>query len=74
MRTELLSGAWFARARLGNSGQLLRTRWLAHYHIHLERVDVDPKGLFRFFPFVVQPGPSEPKTIEINPWLASENL
>jgi uncharacterized protein (DUF433 family) len=28
---------------------------------------VDPKGLFRFFPFVVQPGPSEPKTIEINP-------
>lgn len=28
---------------------------------------MDPKGLFRFFPFVVQPGPSEPKTIEINP-------
>jgi hypothetical protein len=40
---------------------------LSCYHIHLERVDVDPKGLFRFFPFVVQPGPSEPKTIEINP-------
>jgi uncharacterized protein (DUF433 family) len=37
------------------------------YQIHLERVDVDPKGLFRFFPFVVQPGPEEPKTIEINP-------
>jgi len=40
---------------------------LNFYHIHLERVEVDPKGLFRFFPFVVQPGPSEPKTIEINP-------
>jgi len=37
------------------------------YQIHLERVEVDPKGLFRFFPFVVQPGPAEPKTIEINP-------
>jgi uncharacterized protein (DUF433 family) len=37
------------------------------YQIHLERVEVDPKGFFRFFPFVVQPGPAEPKTIEINP-------
>jgi uncharacterized protein (DUF433 family) len=37
------------------------------YQIHLERVEVDPKGLFRFFPFVIQPGPAEPKTIEINP-------
>jgi len=40
---------------------------LNFYQMHLERVEVDPKGLFRFFPFVVQPGPSEPKTIEINP-------
>ena len=40
---------------------------LNFYHTHLERVEVDPEGLFRFFPFVVQPGPSEPKTIEINP-------
>jgi uncharacterized protein (DUF433 family) len=40
---------------------------LNFYRMHLERVEVDPKGLFRFFPFVVQPGPSEPKTIEINP-------
>jgi uncharacterized protein (DUF433 family) len=37
------------------------------YQIHLERVEIDPKGIFRFFPFVVQPGPAEPKTIEINP-------
>jgi uncharacterized protein (DUF433 family) len=40
---------------------------LSFYQMHLERVQVDSKGLFRFFPFVVQPGPSEPKTIEINP-------
>ena len=40
---------------------------LNFYHIHLERVEVNPKGMFRFFPFVVQPGSAEPKTIEINP-------
>jgi uncharacterized protein (DUF433 family) len=40
---------------------------LDFYHMHLERVAVDPEGLFRFFPFVTQPGLSEPKTIEINP-------
>jgi uncharacterized protein (DUF433 family) len=40
---------------------------LDFYQMHLERVEVDRKGLFRFFPFVVQPGPSEPKLIEINP-------
>jgi uncharacterized protein (DUF433 family) len=40
---------------------------LNFFQMHLERVMVDPTGLFRFFPFVVQPAPSEPKTIEINP-------
>jgi len=40
---------------------------LAFYQYHLQRVEVEPKGLFRFFPFVMRPGPSEPKTIEINP-------
>lgn len=40
---------------------------LDFYLMHLERVEVDPKGLFRFFPFVVAPSSSEPKTIEINP-------
>jgi len=35
--------------------------------LYLERVRVDPNGIFRFFPFVVQAGASEPKTIEINP-------
>jgi uncharacterized protein (DUF433 family) len=40
---------------------------LDFYRMHLERVEIDPKGLFRFFPFVVEPRPSEPKTIEINP-------
>jgi len=42
---------------------------LNFFQMHLERVEVDPKGLFRFFPFVVQPAPSEPKTIEINPMI-----
>ena len=40
---------------------------LNFYQMHLERVEVDPKGLFHFFPFVVEPKPSEPRTIEINP-------
>jgi uncharacterized protein (DUF433 family) len=30
-------------------------------------VKIEPQGLFRFFPFVREPRPSEPKTIEINP-------
>lgn len=40
---------------------------LEFYRMHLERVEIDPKGLFRFFPFVRELRPSEPKTIEINP-------
>jgi len=40
---------------------------LDFYEMHLERVEIDPKGLFRFFPFVVEPRSSEPKIIEINP-------
>jgi len=40
---------------------------LDFYEMHLQRVEVDPKGLFRFFPFVVQPKASEPKSVEINP-------
>ena len=40
---------------------------LDFYWMHLERVETDAKGLFRFFPFVVEPRSSEPKAIEINP-------
>src|SRR5579859_387250 len=40
---------------------------LDFYLMHLERVEIDPQGLFHFFPFVVGPSSSEPKTIEINP-------
>jgi uncharacterized protein (DUF433 family) len=40
---------------------------LDFYLMHLERVEIDSKGLFRFFPFVVEPRSSEPKIIEINP-------
>jgi uncharacterized protein (DUF433 family) len=40
---------------------------LDFFHMHLERVEIDPKGLFRFFPFVRELRRSEPKLIEINP-------
>lgn len=40
---------------------------LEFYHLHLQRIEADPKGLLRFVPFVVQPDASEPKSIEINP-------
>lgn len=42
---------------------------LNFFQMHLERVVVDSNGLFRFFPFVVQPAPTEPKMIEINPMI-----
>ncbi|MGH7747244.1 MAG: DUF433 domain-containing protein [Candidatus Dormibacteria bacterium] len=37
------------------------------YEMYLERIKVDPNGLLKFFPFVVKPGSTEPKSIEINP-------
>ena len=40
---------------------------LDFYHMYLERVETDPRGLFRFFPFVVEPQQGEPKLIELNP-------
>jgi len=40
---------------------------LSFYHMHLERVAIDAGGFYRFFPFVVEPKPSEPRNIEINP-------
>jgi uncharacterized protein (DUF433 family) len=50
------------------SGESLQLN-LDFYRMYLERVETDPHGLFRFFPFIVEPRPSEPKTIEINPML-----
>jgi uncharacterized protein (DUF433 family) len=40
---------------------------LDFFRMHLERVEIDPKGLSRFFPFVRELRRSEPKLIEINP-------
>jgi uncharacterized protein (DUF433 family) len=40
---------------------------LDFFHMHLERVETDSNGLFKFFPFVVKPRSSEPKIIEIDP-------
>lgn len=42
---------------------------LNFYEMHLERVEIGPKKMIRFFPFVVHPGSSEPKSIEINPMI-----
>jgi uncharacterized protein (DUF433 family) len=39
------------------------------YEMFLERVESDPKGTMKFFPFVGAPSMSEPKTIEINPFV-----
>lgn len=35
--------------------------------IHLQRIEKDTAGLFRFFPFVMERSPSEPKLILIDP-------
>lgn len=55
--------------RMGKVVNLSRPGQLAldFYHLHLERVAVEPNGIFRFFPFVELPKASEPKIIEINP-------
>jgi uncharacterized protein (DUF433 family) len=50
---------------LSQNGQM----GLEFYRLHLERVRVEPDHMLRFFPFVVEPGPAEPKTIEINPMI-----
>jgi uncharacterized protein (DUF433 family) len=42
---------------------------LNYYHLHLERVKIDREGMFRFFPFVGEPRPSEPELVEINPMI-----
>jgi uncharacterized protein (DUF433 family) len=35
--------------------------------MHLRRIELDPKGLFKFFPFVVERTPTEPRFILIDP-------
>jgi uncharacterized protein (DUF433 family) len=35
--------------------------------LYLERIERDPKGLFRLYPFVMQPQPKEPRMILITP-------
>jgi uncharacterized protein (DUF433 family) len=35
--------------------------------LYLERIERDPKGLFKFYPFVMERTHSEPKLIQINP-------
>jgi uncharacterized protein (DUF433 family) len=62
-RTHLFIERLGKTINLSQHGQM----GLDFYHLHLERVRVEPEGMLRFFPFVVEPGPAEPKTIEINP-------
>ena len=40
---------------------------LDFYLMHLERVETGSDGVFKFFPFVLEPRASEPKIIEISP-------
>jgi uncharacterized protein (DUF433 family) len=35
--------------------------------LYLERIERDPKGLFKFYPFVMERTHSEPKLVQINP-------
>jgi len=35
--------------------------------LYLERIERDPKGLFKLYPFVMERKPDEPKLIQINP-------
>jgi uncharacterized protein (DUF433 family) len=42
---------------------------LNFYQMYLERVEIDPNGMFRFFPFVSETSSTEPKLIEINPMI-----
>jgi uncharacterized protein (DUF433 family) len=35
--------------------------------LYLERIERDPKGLFKLYPFVMERKPGEPKLIQINP-------
>ena len=35
--------------------------------VHLERIEKDPSGLFKFFPFVRERSAAEPRYIVINP-------
>jgi uncharacterized protein (DUF433 family) len=35
--------------------------------LYLERVERDPRGLFKLYPFVMERTPNEPRLIQINP-------
>ena len=49
---------------LSKGGQLeIRGMW----ELYRERVEPDPKGFSKLYPFVLQPKPNEPKLILINP-------
>ena len=52
---------------LSRGGQLgFKEVWTTH----IQRIEPDPSGLFRFFPFVEKRSPSEPKIIMMNPAVA----
>lgn len=64
-RTDLFIEKLGKLVNVSQHGQL----GLNFYRMHLERVAIDPKGKFRFFPFVSETSPTEPKLIEINPMI-----
>lgn len=49
---------------LSRDGQLEITNFLT---LHLQRIQIDTGGVFRFFPFVMSRVPTEPRYIVIDP-------
>jgi uncharacterized protein (DUF433 family) len=52
------------KVNLSRNGQLEMTNFLT---LHLQRIEVKPDGVFRFFPFVMIRSSTEPKYIAIEP-------
>ena len=55
---------------LGNKVNLYRDEQIlipGIMELYLERIERDPKGLFKLYPFVMEPKANEPKLILINP-------
>jgi len=62
-RRDLFVEKFGSIINLSQAGQL----GMDFLNIHLQRIERDPSGLFKFFPFVVERSAKEPKFIEIDP-------
>ncbi len=53
--------------RVVNLSRHGQNEFVPFMEMHLRRIELDPTGLFRFFPFVVERTPNEPRYILIDP-------